>query len=62
MRRCVIKVLKPIKKRKIKKEVKVLMNLTGAPGIVRLLDLVSSAFYMQTFLESVRDRMWALGA
>jgi len=39
---CVVKVLKPIKKRKIKKEVKVLMNLTGAPGIVRLLDLVRS--------------------
>lgn len=32
--------LKPIKKRKIKKEVKVLMNLVGAPNTVRLLDLV----------------------
>lgn len=39
---CVIKVLKPIKKRKIKKEIAVLVNLTGAPGIVRLLDLVRS--------------------
>lgn len=39
---CVVKVLKPIKKRKIKKEVKVLINLTGGPGIVRLLDLIRS--------------------
>lgn len=31
--------LKPIKKRKIKKEVKVLMNLVGAPNTVRLLDM-----------------------
>jgi len=38
--RCVIKVLKPIKKRKIKKEVKVLMNVLGAPNTVRLLDMV----------------------
>jgi len=37
--RCVVKVLKPIKKRKIKKEVKVLMNLVGAPNTVRLLDM-----------------------
>jgi len=38
--RCVVKVLKPIKKRKIKKEVKVLLNLMGAPNTVRLLDMV----------------------
>jgi len=38
--KCVVKVLKPIKKRKIKKEVKVLLNLVGAPNTVRLLDMV----------------------
>lgn len=37
--KCVVKVLKPIKKRKIKKEVKVLMNLLGAPHTIRLLDM-----------------------
>jgi len=38
--RCVIKVLKPIKKRKIRREVNILRNLCGGPNIVRLLDCV----------------------
>ena len=38
--RCVIKVLKPIKKRKIRREVNILRNLCGGPNIIRLLDCV----------------------
>lgn len=38
--RCVIKVLKPVKKKKIKREIKILQNLTGGVNIVTLLDVV----------------------
>lgn len=37
---CVIKVLKPVKKKKIKREIKILQNLTGGPNIIGLLDIV----------------------
>ena len=37
---CVIKVLKPIKKKKIKREIKILQNLSGATNIIQLLDIV----------------------
>jgi len=38
--KCVIKVLKPIKKRKIKREVKILQNLSGGENVIQLLDIV----------------------
>lgn len=37
---CVIKVLKPVKMKKIYREVKILQNLTGGPNVIGLLDLV----------------------
>ncbi|KAG4414310.1 hypothetical protein IFR04_012556 [Cadophora malorum] len=37
---CVIKVLKPVKKKKIKREIKILQNLSGGPNIIGLLDVV----------------------
>ena len=37
---CVIKVLKPVKKKKIKREIQILQNLSGGPNIVKLLDAV----------------------
>jgi len=37
---CVIKILKPVKKKKIKREVKILQNLCGGPNIIKLLDVV----------------------
>lgn len=37
---CVIKVLKPVKMKKIYREVKILQNLTGGPNIIGLLDVV----------------------
>lgn len=36
----VIKILKPVKKKKIKREIKILQNLKGGPNIVKLLDVV----------------------
>jgi len=37
---CVIKILKPVKKKKIKREIKILQNLCGGQNIVKLLDIV----------------------
>lgn len=34
--KCVIKILKPVKKKKIKREIKILQNLTGGSNIIRL--------------------------
>lgn len=38
--KCVVKILKPVKKKKIKREIKILQNLCGGPNIIRLLDIV----------------------
>lgn len=38
--KCIIKVLKPVKKKKIKREIKILKNLAGGTNIIRLLDTV----------------------
>ena len=38
--RCVIKILKPVKKKKIKREIKILQNLSGGTNIIQLLDVV----------------------
>lgn len=38
--KCVIKVLKPVKKKKIKREIKILQNLAGGANVVALLDVV----------------------
>ena len=37
--RCVVKILKPVKKKKIKREIKILQNLCGGPNIIKLLDV-----------------------
>lgn len=51
--KCVIKVLKPVKKKKIKREIKILQNLSGGPNIVALLDVVRDS--------QVRDNHIAIG-
>mmetsp|Transcript_3190 Transcript_3190/g.8438 ORF Transcript_3190/g.8438 Transcript_3190/m.8438 type:complete len:421 (+) Transcript_3190:663-1925(+) len=38
--RCIIKILKPVKKKKIKREIKILQNLTGGYNVIKLLDIV----------------------
>eukprot|EP00126_Sphaerothecum_destruens_P001523 Sdes_comp14939_c0_seq1m3645 len=38
--KCVIKILKPVKKKKIKREIKILQNLYGGINIISLLDVV----------------------
>lgn len=37
--KCVIKILKPVKKKKIRREIKILQNLAGGPNIIKLLDV-----------------------
>lgn len=41
--KCIIKVLKPVKEKKIKREIKILQNLAGGPNVVSLLDVVQDA-------------------
>lgn len=41
--KCVIKILKPVKKKKIKREIKILENLRGGPNIITLQDVVKDA-------------------
>lgn len=38
--KCVIKILKPVKKKKIKREIKILENLRGGPNIITQLEVV----------------------
>ncbi|KAF4671948.1 Casein kinase II subunit alpha [Perkinsus olseni] len=38
--KCVIKILKPVKKKKIKREIKILQNLCGGTNVVELYDVV----------------------
>jgi casein kinase II subunit alpha len=42
-KKCVIKILKPVKKKKIKREIKILQNLRGGTNIIQLLDVVLDA-------------------
>ena len=39
-KKVVIKILKPVKKKKIKREIKILQNLSGGKNIVNLIDVV----------------------
>lgn len=52
--KCVIKVLKPVKKKKIKREIKILQNLAGGPNIVALLDVVRDSQVTTTFSAKFR--------
>jgi casein kinase II subunit alpha len=42
-KKCVIKILKPVKKKKIKREIKILQNLRGGTNVIQLLDVVLDA-------------------
>lgn len=38
--KCIIKILKPVKKKKIRREIKILQNISQGPNIIKLLDVV----------------------
>ena len=50
--KCVVKVLKPVKKKKIKREIKILQNLSGGPNVVALLDVVRDSQVSQSSTTS----------
>lgn len=56
--KCVIKVLKPVKKKKIKREIKILQNLSGGPNIVALLDVVRDNQVNITSTRDVARKTW----
>lgn len=55
--KCVIKVLKPVKKKKIKREIKILQNLSGGPNIVALLDVVRDSQVRHQRPNTATDRL-----
>jgi len=57
---CIIKVLKPVMAKKIKREIKVLRNLSGGPNVVDLLDVVQdpSGRYHSLVMEYVENVEW----
>jgi Protein kinase domain len=54
--KCVIKVLKPVKKKKIKREIKILQTLSGGPNIVALLDIVRDNQVSNRLVASLTSR------
>lgn len=59
---CIIKVLKPVASKKIKREVKILRNLTGGANVVALLDVVQdpSGRYNSLIMEHVDNVDWKI--
>ena len=57
---CIIKVLKPVAPKKIKREIKILRNLTGGANIVALRDVVQdpSKRYHSLVMEYVENVEW----
>ncbi|KAF9464996.1 kinase-like domain-containing protein [Collybia nuda] len=57
---CIIKVLKPVAAKKIKREIKVLRNLSGGPSVVALFDVVldPSARHHSLVMEYVENTEW----
>lgn len=53
----VIKVLKPVRPAKIKREIKILQNLKGGPNIVKLLDCVKAETTYSGFMALVFERI-----
>ncbi|KAJ9071211.1 Casein kinase II subunit alpha [Entomophthora muscae] len=53
--KCIIKVLKPVKKKKIKREIKILQNLAGGINIIGLLDIVRDPEDFKTLYPKFAD-------
>ncbi|KAK7057121.1 kinase-like domain-containing protein [Favolaschia claudopus] len=56
--RCILKILKPVAAKKVKREIKVLRNLTGGPNIIPLLDVVRDPSCRYHSLEYVDNVDW----
>jgi casein kinase II subunit alpha len=40
--RCVVKIMKPVKEARLRREIKILRHVAGGPNIVRMIELVRS--------------------
>ncbi|KAH6838227.1 Protein kinase superfamily protein [Perilla frutescens var. hirtella] len=49
--KCIIKILKPVKKKKIRREIKILQNLCGGQNIVKLLDIALDYCHSQGIMH-----------
>ncbi|RXM34901.1 Casein kinase II subunit alpha [Acipenser ruthenus] len=54
----VVKILKPVKKKKIKREIKILENLRGGPNIINLLDIVKDPVQLYQTLTDYDIRFY----
>uniref|UniRef100_A0AAQ5ZUP5 non-specific serine/threonine protein kinase n=1 Tax=Amphiprion ocellaris TaxID=80972 RepID=A0AAQ5ZUP5_AMPOC len=54
----VVKILKPVKKKKIKREIKILENLRGGPNIISLLDIVKDPVQLYQTLSDFDIRFY----
>lgn len=59
-KKCVIKILKPVKKKKIKREIKILQNVSKGPNIIQLLDVLRDPLTKTPCLvfEQVNNSDW----
>jgi serine/threonine protein kinase len=55
--KCILKILKPVASKKIKREIKILRNLTGGPNIVALLDVSPCQFHPGDLTKDAEDGM-----
>uniref|UniRef100_A0A4W3GPW4 non-specific serine/threonine protein kinase n=1 Tax=Callorhinchus milii TaxID=7868 RepID=A0A4W3GPW4_CALMI len=51
----VVKILKPVKKKKIKREIKILENLRGGPNIITLIDIVKDPVVSRQLYQTLTD-------
>uniref|UniRef100_A0A3Q3KA58 non-specific serine/threonine protein kinase n=1 Tax=Monopterus albus TaxID=43700 RepID=A0A3Q3KA58_MONAL len=51
----VVKILKPVKKKKIKREIKILENLRGGPNIISLIDIVKDPVVSTQLYQTLTD-------
>ncbi|NWS50569.1 CSK2A kinase, partial [Probosciger aterrimus] len=55
----VVKILKPVKKKKIKREIKILENLRGGPNIISLLDIVKDPVHLPNLHSTFSATSWS---
>ncbi|KAJ9094178.1 hypothetical protein QFC19_008029 [Naganishia cerealis] len=51
--KCIVKVLKPVKKKKIKREIKILQNIAGGPNVVALLDVSKTPSIVFEYVNNI---------
>lgn len=65
--RCVVKIMRPVKEQRLKREIKILRHVRGGPNIIELLDLVrdpdtKTPCFVFSLVEAVPLRELQVGA